>query len=460
MNRSSAAVVEQAEAYASLFDRASASGRFDEASSDGPVRLASDQELLEATASVTRLIRLAEAERVKLAGEIARRSEVSDESSLAKRMGATNAADLVAQVAGVPREEAGAVVRLATAVRSQEGLSGEPLPAKRACIADALAHGRLDLTVASAMVRALRKSEPGLTPYEVDELERQLVDRAQEGCTADELLAFLRQVPSSAHPEGQDSRDEELAAAASVSKRKLDNGLTRWILDLDPLTNGFFETALDANTSIRRFAIVDSDALPDPVADQDRRPLNRRRVDGVRLVAKRALKSDDGQQAGTALTLVVTMTEEALRTGLGVAGLPGCMDTIAASTARMLAAEAEVVPVVLGGKSQPLDLGTSRRFFSEAQRRAMAVRAGGCEGPSCDAPLAWCDAAHLKPAGWGPTSVDNGLLLCWRCHLLLDEHGWQVRREGERWWWTPPPWVDSTGRRRPGGRVPPLDLSA
>jgi hypothetical protein len=232
MNRSAAAVLEQAEAYASLFDRTSASGRFDVASSDGPVRLASDQELLEATASPTRSIRPAEAERVKLAGEIARRSEVPDRS-LAKRMGATDAADLVAQVAGVPREEAGAKVRLAVAVRSQEGSSGEPLEAKRPCIAEALADGRLDLTVASAMVRALRKSEPGLAPCEVDDLERQLDAHAQEGCTADALLAFLRQVPSYAHPEGQDSRDQDLAAAASVSKRKLDNGLTRWILDLD-----------------------------------------------------------------------------------------------------------------------------------------------------------------------------------------------------------------------------------
>jgi hypothetical protein len=149
-----------------------------------------------------------------------------------------------------------------------------------------------------------------------------------------------------------------------------------------------------------------------------------------------------------------------LRTGLGTATLPGCMDTISAATARMLAVEAEIVPVVLGGKSQPLDLGTSRRFFTEAQRRAMVVRSGGgCEGPCCDAPLAWCDAAHLRPAGWGPTSVDNGLLLCWRCHLLLDKHGWQVRRYDDRWWWTPPPWVDPTGRERPGGRVPMVDLS-
>ena len=143
----------------------------------------------------------------------------------------------------------------------------------------------------------------------------------------------------------------------------------------------------------------------------------------------------------------IRSAEDALRTGLGTAMLPGCMDTISASTARMLAADAEIIPVVLGGQSQVLDLGTGRR--------AMAVRDGGCAGPTCDAPLSWCDGAHIRPAGYGSTLIDNGILLCWRCHLLLDQHGWQVRREDGRWWWTPPPWVDPTGTPRPGGRVPP-----
>jgi 5-methylcytosine-specific restriction protein A len=137
------------------------------------------------------------------------------------------------------------------------------------------------------------------------------------------------------------------------------------------------------------------------------------------------------------------------------------MDSISAGTARMLAAEAEIIPVVLGGKSQPLDLGTGRRFFTEAQRRAMIARdGGGCAGPCCDAPSSWCDAAHIRPAGYGPTSIDNGLLLCWRCHLLLDAHGWQVERTDGRWWWTPPPWIDPTGRKRPGGRIPMVGLIA
>jgi len=458
MNRNAEALRTQVDAYLHGFDRVDVAGRFEGASSDGPVRLLSDQELLQATSSLSLLVRLAEAERVKLAGEIARRSETRDDTNLARTMGTNSPAGLLAQTAGIPRDQAGALTGLAVAVRPRESLDGTPLPATRAYVAAELATGDLDVSVAAALVRALRKVKDGLTPDEVDRLEAFLVDSTREGHTADALIEHFRQVPAYAHPDGNGPREEQLARQATVSKRKLDNGLTRWTLDLDPLTAGFFETALDANTSQRRFQLVLDDA--DRLDDKDLRPLNKRRVDGVHRMAKRVLKIDDGHLAGTAVTLLVTMSAESLRTGVGSALLPGCQETISAATARMLAAEAEIIPVVLGGDSQPLDLGTSRRFFSEAQRRAMAVRDQGCAGPNCDAPLSWCDAAHIEPAGHGATSVENGILLCWRCHRLHDEHGWQVRRDEGRWWWTPPPHVDPTGRRRPGGPVPRVELSA
>jgi 5-methylcytosine-specific restriction protein A len=234
------------------------------------------------------------------------------------------------------------------------------------------------------------------------------------------------------------------------------NGLFRWVLDLDALTDGFLKTAVDANTAITRSLLTTQDD-PEPDAEtMDRRPLAHRRVDGVRLLAKKALKMDDGQVGGTAVTLLVTMTEQALKSGLGTAQLPDCGSEIPASIARMLAADAELIPVVLGGKSQPLDLGLGRRYFTEAQRRAMVIRDGGCVGPGCDAPPSWCDGAHIRPAGYGRTSLDNGVLLCWRCHLLHDQHGWQLQRIHGRWWWTPPPRIDPTGRQRPGGHIPPI----
>ena len=43
------------------------------------------------------------------------------------------------------------------------------------------------------------------------------------------------------------------------------------------------------------------------------------------------------------------------------------------SLARKLACEAGIIPAVLGGKSQVLDLGRKRRFHSEAQRIAKTI---------------------------------------------------------------------------------------
>jgi hypothetical protein len=458
VNRNAEALVEQAEGYAHLLDRVSAAGRFEGEPSDGPIRLESDPELLQSAASVSRLIRLAQAEQVKVAGELDARSDRPGDTGLASRMGAHGAIDLIAQVTGVPRKEAGSMLRLARAIRPREALTGEPLPAERPHVATAFTAGLLDRAVAAAIVRAVVISSRGLSPAEAEELERQLVERAQEGYGADDLIEFCRKVPDHADPDGAAPRFDDQVAAATVTKRRLQNGLTRWILDLDALTNGFFETALDANTSMKRFRIEMGDDRGH-LDEDDRRPLPQRRVDGLARMAKRAIKDDDGQQAGTAVTLLVTMTEESLRTGAGTATLPGCTDSIPASIARMLAGEAEIIPVVLRGRSQVLDLGTGRRFFSEAQRRAMALRDQGCAGPCCDNPLAWCDAAHIRPAGYGSTSIDNGILLCWRCHQLLDRNGWQVAREDERWWWTPPPWIDPSGRRRPGGPIPPVEAA-
>jgi hypothetical protein len=97
-------------------------------------------------------------------------------------------------------------------------------------------------------------------------------------------------------------------------------------------------------------------------------------------------------------------------------------------TARRLACDAGLLPVVLGTNSELLDVGRLHRLVTPAIRRALNIRDGGCRFPGCDRPVAWCDAHHLK--SWflgGLTSVDNMLLLCRRHHVLVHEHGWSIR---------------------------------
>jgi hypothetical protein len=55
------------------------------------------------------------------------------------------------------------------------------------------------------------------------------------------------------------------------------------------------------------------------------------------------------------------------------------------------------------------------------------VRDGGCRFPSCDRPVAWCDAHHLRH--WlhgGATDLGNLLWLCRGHHHAVHEGGWQL----------------------------------
>jgi hypothetical protein len=82
---------------------------------------------------------------------------------------------------------------------------------------------------------------------------------------------------------------------------------------------------------------------------------------------------------------------------------------------------------VLGGPSQVLDLGRTRRSFTPAQRRALTVRDRGCVAPGCDRAPAACDAHHQTQ--WdhgGPTDPANGALLCQYHHQQVHRQGWTI----------------------------------
>ena len=125
---------------------------------------------------------------------------------------------------------------------------------------------------------------------------------------------------------------------------------------------------------------------------------------------------------------MVTVRHESLVTGLGSARL----DTggvISAAEARRLACRAGILPAVLGGASQILDLGRTRRFHSRAQRIAMAVRDGGCTAEGCDWPPGLCHAHHEQPwSRGGPTTLADGRLLCPRHHVRAHDPTYTMTR--------------------------------
>ena len=91
--------------------------------------------------------------------------------------------------------------------------------------------------------------------------------------------------------------------------------------------------------------------------------------------------------------------------------------TLPPSSARRLACDAQLTPIRIDGEGLPLNVGRTKRLATTAQRKALAVRDGGCTHPGCRIGPQWCDAHHI--ISWldgGATDLDNLVLLCRRHH--------------------------------------------
>ncbi len=148
------------------------------------------------------------------------------------------------------------------------------------------------------------------------------------------------------------------------------------------------------------------------------------------------LAGGDGPRSGgdrPRVTVVVNYDD--LIRGVAGATLLGSNTRISAAEARFLACDADILPAVMGSRSQLLDLGRSTRLFTGDLRQAIVLRDGGCVFPACHREPRDCDAHHIKP--WqdgGPTSYDNGALVCPTHHRLVepDPHADRAT-EHERW---------------------------
>ncbi|GAA1265075.1 HNH endonuclease signature motif containing protein [Pseudonocardia aurantiaca] len=110
---------------------------------------------------------------------------------------------------------------------------------------------------------------------------------------------------------------------------------------------------------------------------------------------------------------------------------------------RMLACDAAVIPIVLGGAGQPLDVGRATRTIPDGLRRAVAARDRGCAHPGCDRPPSWTEIHHI--IHWengGPTSLNNLVMLCKTHHRLVHYSEWVVRIRDGLPEFIPPKWVD------------------
>src|SRR5205823_9409213 len=118
---------------------------------------------------------------------------------------------------------------------------------------------------------------------------------------------------------------------------------------------------------------------------------------------------------------------EELRNGIGHGLLDGYW-SVSAAQLRRAACDAKVVPVVLGSKSETLDIGRATRTIPRHIRRELIRRDKGCSFPGCGKKAKWCQAHHLIHwANGGPTALWNLALVCEHHHHVLHFTEWEVR---------------------------------
>lgn len=131
-------------------------------------------------------------------------------------------------------------------------------------------------------------------------------------------------------------------------------------------------------------------------------------------------------------------------------------DPLSAAAIRRLACDAQILPIVLGSESQPLDVGTTVRLATGPMRKALIARDKGCV--CCGAPPLYCDAHHV--VSWidgGETKITNLVLLCKRCHRDLHSGHWNIRIVNDTVEVARPTWA--TPERIPRGRYRPPPTS-
>ena len=127
-----------------------------------------------------------------------------------------------------------------------------------------------------------------------------------------------------------------------------------------------------------------------PLPEPDLRSAGARRADALIEVCRRVLDAGElPDNGGEKPHLVVTLSWQQLRDQVG-AGLLDTGDLLTPATIRRLACDALVIPAVLGGDGQVLDVGRARRLIDGPLRRALVLRDHGCSFPGCDRPARWC----------------------------------------------------------------------
>ncbi|PZS35915.1 MAG: HNH endonuclease [Pseudonocardiales bacterium] len=356
--------------------------------------------------------------------------------TIATAAGFRNTKQLLAGMLNLSPAEAGTRVAHAVQLAARRTLTGEVLAPLLPNTAAALAVGEIGPAQVRVITETMNAIPACVSAEDRDVAEAELARHARS-FNSTSLHKIGQRILAHLDPDGPRPRDEQDSASAAGELRFWDRRDGRLGLE------GYFEPEHSATFR----SLIEQLAAPRPATESvpDTRTGPQRNADALLEVCGLARAAQDcPTAAGEPPHLTVTIDWDALRTGLGVATLDYGTQ-ISAAEARRWACDAKIIPVVLGGKSEPLDVGRAMRTVPLSIRRALVARDRGCVFPGCDRPPGMCQAHHCRH--WidhGETSVENCVLLCEAHHRHVHRTGWEILIHPGHVEFIPPPIIDPT----------------
>ncbi|WP_024365008.1 HNH endonuclease signature motif containing protein [Arthrobacter sp. TB 26] len=375
---------------------------------------------------------------------------------------------------------------LASDVLPRSGLSGQPLPAVREELAAVLAAGDIASRAATLISLSLGRVRHVAAPGDVVRMEHALTRTAVEN-DQDFLTRIAKRWTDALDQDGAEPSEQELRQRQGAFIRRSHRGLqhleifatadqfehllTVMNTATNPRTGFASDPTADTAESAGPGARPDADTSPsadasgavdDPAAEEaaaaarlDQRTRPQRLLDGLVGACKVALAAGElPASGGLRPQVMVTIDYRDLLEQLGGAnpqtrgpgsGAGSLMFTgpVTASTARKIACDADIIPIVLGGNGRILDIGRASRVFPPHIRKALTARDRGCAFPQCTIPAPWCEAHHIDYwSRGGSTGTGNGALLCSHHHHVVHKEQWTIQLHSGIPWFIPPPHLD------------------
>ncbi|WP_055475570.1 HNH endonuclease [Gordonia sp. HS-NH1] len=294
-------------------------------------------------------------------------------------------------------------------MRSVDALHALPVLARHA------ADGQLSGEIVDAIVRGTNEIEErcagALSGDDKRRHEMELLAQALSGAAPTEVLKHARAIGSTlANASGTGVPAADDPSLNSVNAHIRDDGRVEVHADLTQVVGEKFLAMIDERSCPR----------PEPDGAEDRRTAEQRRADAFELILDQAALGASIDTVGSPRTqLMLTIP------AVGDPATLPWTGSVSQASARQVSCDGSLTEIILDDEGVPLQMGHTHRLFPAHLRRAVIIRDTCCI--KCGAPPSHTQVHHVTHwADGGPTDLDNGCLLCQRCHTQVHHHGWDI----------------------------------